>query len=501
MRKRTEIRLRSVAILALVAGVSAIMGILFASKMNWTDASVAEEDLTAAVSSTAAPVLTEAGESPFVAVAEKLRPAVVSITATREENVTIPFDFFDFGPFGDLFPNQRRNNPPQQQRRTQSGGTGIIINQDGYILTNNHIVAKSTELLVRLSNEDEYEAEIVGTDPVTDVALIKIKARLKPDQVAELGNSDKIKIGDWAIAIGNPFGLDNTVTVGVVSALGRGELPIAGGGPDVQYFIQTDASINFDNSGGPLCNIRGEVIGVNTAINTQGQGIGFAIPINMAKNAAKQLRENGRVSHGYLGMMPMELTMSKKEALGLEKKVRGVFVDQVVDKTPAAEGGLEPGDVIIEFDDVQVKSVPQFRQLVASKNAGDKATAKVIRDGKVKKLNFTLGDRSELETASDAGVSGSEAWLGIQVRSLRSQEARQWNIIEDEGALVVEIDRGSPASDILQPGDVIIEIDRRPVKDIGDFSRIAQDLKERKKSILFRISRNGRKTFQVIKPK
>ena len=496
--EKTQKFLRNAAVLVLVASVSVIVGILFASKMHWTDETIAEEEITPSkVSGSIA--LNERGESPFVAVAEKLKPAVVSISTTREENVTNPFDLFDFGPFGNLFPDSRRNTPPQQ-RKVRAGGTGIIISEDGYILTNNHIVDKSEEINVRLSTDEEYEAEIVGADPVTDIALIKIKAKLQSSQVAELGDSEKIKIGDWAVAIGNPFGLENTVTVGVVSALGRGELNIAGGGPPVQYFIQTDASINFGNSGGPLCNIRGQVIGVNTAINTQGQGIGFAIPINMAKDVAQQLREHGRVSHGYLGMIPMELTMAKKEALGLDSKVRGVFVDHVEKKTPADEGGLEPGDVITEFDGVEIKSVPQFRRLVASKNAGDKVTAKALRKGKSKDLTFKLGDRSEYFTTSDDRGVSPETWLGITVGSLRSHQAQQWNIEESEGALVVNVERGSPAEDALQPGDVIIEIDRRPVKDVKDFNQIAEDLKDRKKSILFRISRNGRKTFQVIKP-
>ena len=290
MDRKMQNRLRRISAFVLIAAFGAIIGIMFASKMQWTDVSAADDS---SFMTAANPLLTEEGESPFVAVAEKLKPAVVSISSEREEDIGDIHDYFDFGPFKDFFRDQRPDNQPRS-RKVQAGGTGIIVSRDGYILTNNHLVEDAADITVRLSNDDEYEAEIIGTDPVTDVALIKlVKANLKPEQVAYLGDSDKIKIGDWAIAIGSPFGLDWTVTVGVISAKGRGGLNIGGRGPDVQYFIQTDAAINFGNSGGPLVNIKGEVIGINTAINAQGQGIGFAIPINMAREVAEQLKERG----------------------------------------------------------------------------------------------------------------------------------------------------------------------------------------------------------------
>jgi serine protease Do len=322
---------------------------------------------------------------------------------------------------------------------------------------------------------------------------------MKPEQVAKLGDSDKIKIGDWAIAIGSPFGLDWTVTVGVVSAKGRGGLDIAGGGPAIQDFIQTDASINFGNSGGPLVSIQGEVIGMNTAINAQGQGIGFAIPINMVKEVSDQLKEHGKVSHGYLGLYPVELSSSKKEALGLNVDTKGIFVDQVEDRTPADDAGIKAGDVVIKFNGQQITNVTQFRNLVAAKQAGDKVKLTIIRDNQEKEITVTLGDRAEY-TLTPSQEIPSKAWLGLHVESVKSPQARQWNISETEGVLVVEVDKKSPAEDILQPGDVIIEIDKRPVKDIKDFNKIADELKERKQSILFRISRDGRKTFEVVKP-
>ncbi len=489
-------KLRRISAFVLVAALGAMVGIMFASRMNWTEPTIAEDSYEPLEPKE---YLNGDYASPFVAVAERVKPAVVSISAEREEDVSTFHDFFDFGPFRDFF-KEPENRP--RQRKVQSGGTGIIISRDGYVLTNNHLVENAQNITVRLANDEEYQAEIVGTDRVTDVALIKLEdAELSSEQVAYLGDSDKIRIGEWAIAIGNPFGLDWTVTVGVISAKGRGGLNIAGGGPDVQFFIQTDASINFGNSGGPLVNIKGEVIGINTAINAQGQGIGFAIPINMAREVVEQLKEHGKASHGYLGMYPAELTAAKKEALELDMDVRGVFVDQVEEGTPADKGGLEPGDVIIEFDNTKITNVPQFRSLVASKRAGDEVSAVVIRDGKEKKLRFTLGDRAELLSERAGGGVKSDAWLGIHVESVYSDRARQWRIKETTGVLVVDVEPGSSAYDKIQPGDVIIEIDRKPVENVKDFREISSELKDREKGILFRISREGRKTFIVIKPK
>jgi Do/DeqQ family serine protease len=495
MDEQKQHRLRNLSIVGLAIAVGLIGGILFTAKMNWTDRSVAENTQFGGLGG----IVNEQGESPFVAVAENVKPAVVSISTKGSEAFANPFETFDFGPFRNFFNIPEHSQP--QQRQVVHGGTGIIISKDGYILTNNHLVDNTDEIMVKLSDDEEYKAKVIGVDPITDVALIKIEARLKDEQVARLGDSDKIKIGDWAIAIGNPFGLDWTVTVGVISAKGRAGLNIGGGkGPDVQNFIQTDASINFGNSGGPLVNIKGEVVGINTAINAQGQGIGFAIPINMAKEVAEQLRSSGKVSHGYLGMFPADLTASKKEALNLDKDTKGIFVDQVEDDTPAAKGGLEPGDVITEFDGRKISDVNQFRSLVAGKHAGDKVSAKILREGKEKALNFTLGERADVTLANRNKDTGSGAWLGINVASLNSQRARQWNIKEEEGVLVVRIDDKSPASGVLQEGDVIIEIDRKPVKDIDDFKKISEDLKDRKTGILFRFVRSGRKTFDVVKP-
>ena len=490
MNKQIQKYLIRFSVIVIVASISAIFGILFALKMNRTEVPVAEADFQTAQNKSYYP-LNENGESPFIAVAERAKPSVVSISAERKTDGYNPHELFDFGPFKDFF--DQRESVPRRKQTIQAGGTGIIISKDGLILTNNHIVENADKVTIRLSDDSEYEAEIKGTDPQTDVALIKINVDLPEERVARLGNSDNIKIGGWAIAIGNPFGLDWTVTVGVVSAIGRGGLNFAGQGPSVQNFIQTDASINYGNSGGPLMNIQGEVIGINSAINSQGQGIGFAIPINMAKEVAAQLLEHGKVSHGYLGMVPAELTAAKKEALSLDKNVRGVFVDQVEDGTPAQEGGLEPGDVITKFDGIKITSVTQFRNSVASKKSGEKVTAVVVRDGKEVKLSFKLGDRAENIVASDQKKVRTDAWLGIHVEDLSYRA-------NTKGVIIRSIEPDSPAAESLREGDVIIEIDKHPVDNIDDFQKISEDLKDRKKSILFRISRDGRKTFEVVKP-
>ena len=242
------------------------------------------------------PLLDEEGHSPFIKIAEHMQQTVVNIQAVKQMGThpSIPFEMFDWGPFFRRSPGQDKQRMP----RVTSGGSGIIIDTEGLILTNNHVIADATDIKVKFADGSERQAEVIGTDPETDVALITVNEKIPPEMVAKLGDSDAIHIGAWAIAIGNPFGLERTVTVGVISARGRSNLNIGGGGPSFQNFIQTDASINFGNSGGPLVNIHGEVIGVNTAINAQGQGIGFAIPINLARKVADQLVKSGEVKRG-----------------------------------------------------------------------------------------------------------------------------------------------------------------------------------------------------------
>ncbi|RJP76407.1 MAG: Do family serine endopeptidase [Candidatus Zixiibacteriota bacterium] len=499
MNEGTVKTFKRLTALAILAVTFTLMGILFASRMDWTASLSAqdqqEEELEEALKSSG--ILTDEGESPFVAVAAKVKPAVVNITAKKQEQGR--GDGFDWGPFREFFP---RDFHPDVPRSVTSGGSGIIISRDGFILTNNHVVGDAASISIKTAEGHVYDAEIVGTDPETDVALIQVKdADFRQDQVAELGDSQNIRIGDWAIAIGNPFGLEQTVTVGVISAEGRSNLAIAGGGPSYQNFIQTDASINFGNSGGPLVNIRGQVIGVNTAINTQGQGIGFAIPINMARNVVQQLRETGQVTRGYLGMVPRELDDATREALKIDNDVQGVFVDLVEDNTPAAEGGLESGDIITAINDQPVNDPTQFRFMIAEHKPDERITLDVIREGKRREMSFRLGNRSEyIAQAENRNRREQDTWLGLHVQPLNSQQGQQMDIQAEEGVLVTEVDFNSPAEGKIQAGDVIIEVNRRPVKNMEDYRKISSDLGDTKDAVLFRLNRGGRKTYEAIKP-
>ncbi|MBC8478651.1 trypsin-like peptidase domain-containing protein, partial [bacterium] len=308
---------------------------MMAGFSNQTDLSMADTPDREALASATSLQLN--GNSPFKAVARQVTPAVVFITNTHDMETPRGLEFFHQNPLWERYFGEQESQPPRKKEVTSSG-SGIIINSEGYILTNNHVVEKANKLLVVLSDDDEYEAEVVGTDSETDLAVLRLLDYEGELPFATLGNSDLMEPGDWAIAIGNPLGLERTVTVGVISATGRSGLNIGGGqGPSFQNFLQTDASINFGNSGGPLVNIQGEVIGINTAINAAGQGIGFAIPSNMAGNIYRQLREHGEIVRGYLGMVPRALDPATRGALELNKEVQGIFVDNVEPNTPASE--------------------------------------------------------------------------------------------------------------------------------------------------------------------
>lgn len=453
-----------------------------------------------ATPSASVPLVDDEGNSPFVLVAEKVQPVVVNIQAEKEiaGHQNLPFDMFDWGPF---FGEPPKSEGAIPMPKVTSGGSGIIISNDGLIITNNHVISEATDITVKFADGSERKAEIIGTDPETDVALIKVSGEIPPEMVAKLGDSDKIRIGEWAIAIGNPFGLDWTVTVGVISARGRSNLFIGGGdGPSFQNFIQTDASINFGNSGGPLVNIRGEVIGINTAINAQGQGIGFAIPINQAKNVIEQLQTTGEVHRGYLGVFPSELTAVKREALGIDEDINGVFIESVEANTPAENGGMQSGDVVTEINDVEVKNLTDFRFTIAAFPPDSKIEMTVLRKGDIKTLKFKLGERSEFLKVASANVKKSQSWLGIEVAETDSREGKRYGIDGLKGVVVLKIAADSPARGFLAEGDVIVELGGEEIQNIGDFKRMADELKDRKKAIPFWVIREGRRTFIPIRP-
>ena len=447
------------------------------------------------------PLLDSDGNSPFIDVAEVVKPVVVNISAKKviEGHPTIPGDPFDLRRF--FGQPDGRDNRRQQMPKVTSGGSGIIIDGDGYILTNNHVVSDADEIMVKFADETELPAEVIGTDPETDVALIKVDTELDDNMVARIGDSDNIRIGEWAIAIGNPYGLDWTLTVGVISARGRSNLRIGGQGPSYQDFIQTDASINFGNSGGPLVNIKGEVIGVNTAINAQGQGLGFAIPINLAQKVVKQLRDNGTVERGYLGIFPTELDEMKREALGIDPEVVGVFVDGVQSDTPADDGGLRGGDVITKNNGKPVKDVSGFRFQIADFPPDSKINMTVWRSGKEKKMKFKLGARSEyLSIAGDPGIKRDQVWLGFEVAPTDGREGTRLGVSKMKGVLVVRIEPDSPAEGFLEAGDVITEIGNMEIESMDDYLKAVEKFKKRKKAIAFWVNRSGRQTFIPIRP-
>jgi len=448
------------------------------------------------------------GHSPFVYVAENVKPAVVNISA--ESMTEDKFHSFMDDDFFRRFFGMPDENPPNQprMRKSESLGSGFIFSEDGYILTNNHVVEDAEKVTVTLSDQHHYKAEIVGTDKETDLAILKIDADHKLPSI-KLGDSDSILVGDWVMAVGNPFpqlGLDRTVTVGVVSAKGRKGLMFGGDMPAYQNYIQTDASINPGNSGGPLVNLKGEAVGVNSAIASPSGGnvgIGFAIPINMAKQVAEQLKTSGVVARGYLGIYPQDITHELKEANDLPS-TDGILVAQVDKDTPAEEGGLKVGDVIVKFNGQKITDAQQFRFLVADAGPNAETNMDVWRNGSVKHMKIKLGDRGEFVSAtptSDKSSSKNKPWLGLDVETPNRQNTERYGIDQVPGALITGVEPGSPADDAgLFPGDIIQRIGGEDIENAGDFDRVAEKLKDSSKPISFYISRGVQKIFVAVTP-
>ncbi|RMF84382.1 MAG: DegQ family serine endoprotease [Nitrospinota bacterium] len=434
----------------------------------------------------------------FSVLVEKLQPAVVNISTTQV--VKERGRFFHFpSPFGERRPSPqdpfeeffRRffGDIPEREFKRQSLGSGFIISPDGYIVTNNHVVENASEIKVILSNEEEYDAEVVGRDPKTDLALIKINAK-NSLPVVPLGDSDKLKIGDWVIAIGNPFGLSHTVTAGIVSAKGR----VIGAGP-YDDFIQTDASINPGNSGGPLFNTRGEVVGINTAIIATGQGIGFAIPINMAKQILPQLREKGKVTRGWLGVQIQRITPELAKSFGLESE-RGALVADVIEGTPAEKAGLQRGDIIIEFDHKPIKEMNDLPRIVANTPPGKRVPIKVLRRGKEKTLYATI---AEMEEERIASRETTEESLGLTTQELTPDIAKSLGLSDDNGVVITDVEPGSPADEAnLRRGDVILEINQHPIKTMEDYKRMLDQIKKGD-TVLFLVRRGNNTFYTAVK--
>lgn len=416
-------------------------------------------------------------DSPFVEVARRVIPAVVSVEGLRTIEHP-PIDGENEDLMGRLFP--RRGNG-DNQIEVPSSGSGFVIDREGFILTNDHVVSGAERVVVHLADGRTYDAVLLGADPGTDVAVLKIEPAAEDAAlpVLPLGNSEDIRVGDWAIAVGNPLGeLESTLTIGVISATSRRNLRIAGGGPTYQDFVQTDASINFGNSGGPLVNVRGEVWGINSAVNPTGQGLGFAIPINMAREVAVELIRTGTVRRGFLGIFPETLTTEYKQAHGVDPGLAGILVATVQSDSPAERGGLVPGDVITEFNRMAVRDVPEFRKLVADAGVGTQVDLRVSRDGSLVSLSVTLELRPDTPEPPDAWEPPSaEEWLGFQAEDIGAEHVQRYHLERAAGVVLTRIDLGQGADRAgLRVGDVIL---RAGDRDVSTVEALREALRER----------------------
>lgn len=431
----------------------------------------------------------------FIRIAESVNPSVVTVTtekvikAQRQPNFPgFPDDEFFWRFFG----------IPQGEMRSTALGSGVIVDKRGYILTNNHVVERGDKINVKLVDNREYKAEIVGTDARSDLAVIKIEA--KDLQPALLGDSDALRVGEWVLAIGSPFSenLDHTVTAGIVSAKGR-----SGVINNVNYesFIQTDAAINPGNSGGALVNIRGELIGINAAIATSGMsqgnlGIGFAIPINLAKKVMTDLIEKGKVVRAWLGVMPNDVDDKIARSLNIDSR-QGAIISEVVKDSPAAKAGLKVGDIIKEFDDKKIKDSAHLRTLVSSSEVGKVKPLLIQRGKKELKIDVKLG---ELPETVDSGVQTTEqssSKLGIRVDEINSEIASQFRINENEtGVVVTGVDRDGRAARILQAGDVIKRVGEKDVRNVAEYQKALEEIKN--EVVLILIKRGNTTFFETI---
>ncbi|HEV8436700.1 MAG TPA: Do family serine endopeptidase [Methylomirabilota bacterium] len=413
-------------------------------------------------------------EDAFVSVADRVTPSVVNVsvkpkrTAPEGESSERQEQFREFfGP--ELFERFFRRRPPREEARAT--GSGVIVDPRGYILTNHHVVESAGAVEVRLSDDRKFPATIVGRDPKTDLAVLKIDASPDSLPVAALGDSDKLRAGQWAIAIGNPFGLDRTVTIGHISATGRTRVGVA----TYEAFIQTDASINPGNSGGPLLNIEGKVIGINTAMVSSAQGIGFSIPINMAREIMTQLISKGRVVRGWLGIVIQELTPELAEGFGVRPN-GGVLVADVMKDSPAETAGLRPGDIIVEFGAEPIKDVSDLQKRVAGVEPGRPTPLVVIRDKVSTKLTVKVGEQPGEETA--ATPAPKEETLGLTVEPLTAEASQRFKLTAKSGVVVTDVAPGSSGDQAgIRPGDAILEVNRQPVTDVESFRRIVASVK------------------------
>ncbi len=429
-------------------------------------------------------------------VAEVARPSVVNISTTTTVSMeNHPYGDFFNDPFFRRFFGDQFDHPGQKRKfKSSSLGSGVIVSENGYILTNNHVVKGADEIKVILYDKREFKGTIVGTDSRTDLAVIKINAKNLP--VVRIGESGKLKTGDVVLAIGNPFGLNQTITLGIVSAVGRSNIGLA----DFEDFIQTDAAINPGNSGGALVNTNGELVGINTAIfSTSGgyMGIGFAIPSDMAKSVMESIIKHGKVIRGWLGVSIQNLTPELSKSLGI-KETEGALVAGVEKDSPADKAGLKRGDLIIQFGGKKVEDSTGLRNMVAGLAPGNKAEIKIVRDQKELTLTVTLGEFQEKKITKK--IEYNNVLKGITVQELAPSLRDKLGIPENvNGVVVANISEDSPAQEVLQVRDVILEVNRRATTNIGDYEQVVSKIGE-KDSALLLIYRDGASIYITIKP-
>jgi serine protease Do len=489
--KSGDVSLKTVMLVALV---SLVVGLGIAGSLDWLAPSRAVNLMGESGSAD----FRSSGQLPdFVGLAKKMKPVVVNISTTQVSETRGQPEFGSpFGeedPFNDFWKRFFGGPMPRGPQRQRSLGSGFIIDADGSILTNNHVVENAQKIMVKLADDQDYEARVVGRDPKTDIAIIKINAKTSLT-AATFGDSDGLEVGEWVMAIGNPFGLDSTVTSGIVSAKGRH----IGQGP-YDNFIQTDASINPGNSGGPLLNLRGEVVGINTAIfsRTGGNiGIGFAIPINLVKELLPQLRGKGKVTRGYLGVLIQKVTPEIAESLGMDKG-RGALVANVSKDGPAEKAGVKVGDVIIEFDGKEIKDSGDLPIIVARTPVDRKVRLKILRDKKEQQLSVTVGELKDEEVVASAPEKGE---LGMTVQRLTPQIAESLGLEKAEGVVVSAVDPGSAADEAgIRRGDVIVEIDRKPIRGLDEYKKAVAGIRKGK-GVLLLVRRGESTLFLALKP-
>ncbi len=480
---------KTLLIAAIFGLVGIIIGLGISTGLNLHSTAYSEEP---AISKGAIETLSKTGAA-MAEVVAAVKPAIVNISSTRTiKSQGIPHPFLNDPMLRRFFGDEYGGLEKPKEFKQASLGSGVIADKDGYILTNNHVVKDADDIKIRLSDKREFKGKVLGTDPKTDLAIIKIEAHNLP--VIKMGDSDKMRVGETVIAIGNPFGLNQTVTSGIVSAMGRANVGIA----DYEDFIQTDAAINPGNSGGALVNVRGELIGINTAIfSTSGgyQGIGFAIPSNMAKVVMDSLIKNGKVVRGWLGVSIQPVTPDLAKQFGL-KEEKGALVGDVIEDGPAEKSGIQRGDVIVEYEGKEVTDPVGLRNMVAGTSPDKQVMIKVLRAGSPITMNIVIAElpANLIKTAKEF----DNLLKGVQVQDVSPEIKKKLNIPKHAtGVIVTGIEEGSTAEGILAQGDILLEINRKKISSLKDYEMVASKIKSGE-DILLLIFRNGSTIYLTL---